>query len=113
MSTRSRTTARSSSTTGALLGDEALARKPDFQALIPLHDEMIAAYREGDVDRSRRLLDACERHPLATGLATVYTIYGERLNHFRERPPQSDWDGVYDTVAAVSDLADATALSRI
>ena len=75
--------------TAALGGsDETLAK------LVPLHAEMLAAYRDRAWDRAEALLSECRAVGLA-GLARLYDMYEARIAFWRESPPPADWDGSF------------------
>lgn len=57
----------------------------------------LQAYRQQDWQQAQDLLEACLRsHP--TDRPTQ--IYLERITHFRQSPPPSDWAGLWDSVYA-------------
>lgn len=78
----------------ALLGDEAMARQPDFVSLQQLHDEFIHLYRRGDFGAARDRLDAL-RGLAPRAMDALYDIYAERLASLLADPPGEAWDGVY------------------
>jgi len=76
-----------------LLGDEAVAATPAFQALRTHHDAMLAAYRGQNWAVARVQTAACrELNPL---LDHLYDLYEARMHVFETIPPPADWDGVY------------------
>lgn len=67
--------------------------EPEDAATLPLarYHEALQAYRQGAWEEARTLftqLDAAAPHPL-------YQLYLQRCIHYRDNPPASDWDGVY------------------
>jgi adenylate cyclase len=76
-----------------LLGDNALAATPQFQALAKGHAEMLTAYRAQDWDAAERLAGECQAE--AGGrLDGLYALYRERIAAYRKDPPPPGWDGV-------------------
>ncbi len=82
----------------ALLGDEALASKPEFMAFSGQHAAMLAAYRAGDWEVASRALASLESAGGDFGLVTCYAIYGERIATLSRNPPGADWDGVFQAI---------------
>jgi adenylate cyclase len=83
-----------------LLGDDTLARTEAYKTLRKTHDEMLAAYRAQDWDKTEALCAACK--PLAAALegavadiTELYDLYLERVADYRANPPGPDWDAVY------------------
>jgi len=77
----------------ALLGDEALARSPEFVGHAARHDRMLGLYRAQDwAAASEALADCRSRAPEFTGL---YELYAERIAYFAANPPGEGWDGVF------------------
>jgi len=77
----------------ALLGDDELARSPDFVAYAAMHDRMLACYRLQDWAGAKAALARCgSGYP---ALAGFYELYAERIAHFEESPPDPKWDGVF------------------
>ena len=75
--------------TNALGGDdEALTR------LLPLHSEMLAAYRDRAWERAETLIAECEALGIGM-LAKLYDMYQDRIATWRENPPPPDWDGSF------------------
>ncbi len=77
-----------------LLGDEAVARSPEFLSLFNAHSQMIASYRSGD------FADAAAAAEKARGLAperlhVLYGVYASRLAALQADPPGEGWDGVF------------------
>jgi adenylate cyclase len=79
----------------ALLGDETLASRPDFQAFAADHEAMGRAYRAQQWDEAEVLLDRQQAHAESLGLAKLYALMRERIARYRESPPSPDWDGVF------------------
>lgn len=77
------------------LGDEQVARSDSYQALLPVHDSMLAAYRRQDWDAAEQALG--EVRALAPdSLAGLYDLYAARISEYRTSPPPADWDGVFE-----------------
>ncbi|MCB1557006.1 MAG: adenylate/guanylate cyclase domain-containing protein [Alphaproteobacteria bacterium] len=78
-----------------LLGDDALAKDPAFQALKTTHEAVLKAYRARQWADALTFLEAARRADKAGAMQTVYDLYGDRIAVFQKRPPGPDWDGVY------------------
>jgi adenylate cyclase len=62
----------------------ALKRKQDFE-------QACAAFQLRDFDLAEDILHKLQkRFP-----SKLYLVYSERIAHFRENPPPTDWDGVF------------------
>lgn len=79
----------------ALLGDEALAADPQFQALRTGHHAMLAAYRAQDWAGAEQLLADNAARYAAQGIAGLHTLYAARVAALRANPPGEAWDGVF------------------
>jgi adenylate cyclase len=79
----------------ALLGDEAMAVRPDFIAFAFGHDAMIRAYRTQAWDEAEGLLGQWQAAAEGYGLTRLYALMRERIVAYRISPPGADWDGVY------------------
>jgi adenylate cyclase len=79
----------------ALLGDEALAATPEFAQLRVRHNTMLADYRACNWDAARGHLLALAGQSEALGLASLYGLYGERIEALAADRPPAGWDGVY------------------
>lgn len=76
-----------------LLGDERLAREPDFQRLQRDHQAFLQDWRDGDfAAAAARLTGLMARAPDL--LRPLYRVYDERLRQLLRAPPQ-DWDGIF------------------
>jgi adenylate cyclase len=81
-----------------LLGRPEMKASSEFNALAPVHDEMIAAYRGMGFPRAEDLLAQVRElaKPLmGEGLEVLYDLYAERLEEYKTNPPPADWDGVF------------------
>jgi adenylate cyclase len=78
-----------------VVGDEAMAREPEFQALKGHHDRMLAAYRGQRWDEADAEMDAAEALAARYAVAGIHEVYRERVAEMREDPPPADWDGVF------------------
>jgi len=60
---------------------------------LKLYQQALKLYRKQDWDQAELLLYNLQRmHPECK----LYQVYVERITHFRNNPPASDWDGVFD-----------------
>ena len=79
----------------AIVGDEAVAKTPEFHALTEEHMRMLGAYRDGDVLAAEVALDKA-RALAPLFLQPVYDIFNKRLAGFRHEPPGPEWQGVFE-----------------
>lgn len=77
------------------VGDEAVKADPDFQALKPAHDAMLAAYRSQRWDDARAALADCRKYSQKFNIDGLYDVYAERIDATEADPPGADWDGVF------------------
>jgi adenylate cyclase len=77
-----------------ILGDADYTATPEFQKLHDVHASMIEAYLAQDWDKSEQLCKECRA--LDGGqMSEFYDVYEERFADYRQKPPGSDWDGVF------------------
>ena len=62
--------------------------------ILPIHTEMLAAYRRKDWSGAEAAIAACQALGLAT-LEAFYDAYLARIATWRESPPPDEWDGAY------------------
>jgi adenylate cyclase len=77
----------------ALLGDEALATRPEFAACAAQHSAMLTAYRAREWSIATAALDAIKDE--CFGLETCHALYRERIASLSKNPPGPGWDGVF------------------
>jgi adenylate cyclase len=77
------------------LGDEQVAASNSYQALKPLHDAMLTAYRGQEWDEAETAL-AAARATAPEELTPLYELYAARIADYRAAPPPADWDGVFE-----------------
>ena len=79
----------------ALLGDEAMAQSPEFQAVKEEHEKLLLAYRAQDWAATRaHITHVLENWP-QFHLEKLYHLYEERMQEYEANPPGADWDGVF------------------
>lgn len=78
----------------ALVGDEGLARSPDFAAFAARHARLLDDYRGRRWDEAEQALARNEEGAAGYGLALLYARYGLSIRAGREHPPGDDWEGV-------------------
>lgn len=78
----------------ALLGDEAMGKNADFQAMAKDHYQMMAMYRIGDFAQAEWFLQVCRTHGSSKGLKAFYDLYESRIREMAANPPEN-WDGVF------------------
>lgn len=77
----------------ALLGDAAEAARENFKAFSNLHDDMLASYRAQKWDDALDKCATCEK--VRPDLASLYALYRDRIENYRENPPGAPWQGVW------------------
>jgi adenylate cyclase len=78
-----------------LLGADDVRSTGWFQALIPVHAAMIAAYRAQDWAAAAAGIAACRGHDVEGRMAGFYDLMDERLVEYAANPPGAGWSGVY------------------
>ncbi|WP_050928179.1 CHASE2 domain-containing protein [Aestuariivita boseongensis] len=83
----------------ALVGDETLREKPEFQKLFRVASQMQVAYREQDWATAEAFLSDMEPLGEALGLDLdmLIDMYRSRIADMRANPPGPDWDGVFSS----------------
>lgn len=81
-------------TVHALLGDEDLARSPDFAAFALRHAKLLDDYRNRRWDEAEEGVAANEADAAGHGLARLYDRYRASIRACRANPPGEGWDGV-------------------
>jgi adenylate cyclase len=81
----------------ALVGDSDVKNSKKFIELNDLHQEFLARYRAQDWESAETLSRKCEKLN-TVHLDRVYELYRERIAHFRQNPPPSDWDGATEAL---------------
>jgi adenylate cyclase len=79
----------------ALLGGEAVAGASEFQELRKLWSTMLYCYRSRDWDGALEAIAFCRSTENNFGLASLFDLYGTRIQTFRESAPPADWTGVF------------------
>lgn len=79
----------------ALVGDEIVARSPEFGRFAEAHAKMIACYRELNFKVAAQWLDETEHAAKNFGLGKVHALYRERVARLEQDPPSADWDRVF------------------
>ncbi len=79
----------------ALLGPLAMRAEEGFDGFRKAHEDLLSAYGEKRWADALRILQDYRDRYLKWGLATLWSIYEERVKQYIDTPPPSDWDGVY------------------
>jgi len=80
-----------------LVGDSDMKNSKKFIELNDLHQEFLARYRAQDWESAETLSRKCEKLN-TVHLDRVYELYRERIAHFRQNPPPSNWDGATEAL---------------
>ncbi len=86
-----------------LLGDEEVARKPEFKELRRLIYDAQETYRRQKWDEARAMFDEVRARgneenkcwSIEANLDVLCDVYDERIEDYRKNPPPADWDGVF------------------
>ena len=85
-----------------ILGDKDSLHDPLLQKLTEHHEDMLAAYRNGDIEqamismaRAGRCAEELSQSKGIPPLLKLYALYAERFADFRENGIPENWDGVY------------------
>ena len=83
----------------ALLGDENLYARPDYQRTVETNARMLNAYRAQNWDGMAVELEqlASDLETLKVGMQDYLEMYRIRLANLRANPPDEGWDGVFDS----------------
>ncbi len=80
----------------ALLGDEAVAARPEFVALAEQHSALLTAYREQDWLGAQAIIGGASEATNAYGLGTLYGLYRDRIAELAQSDLPVDWNGVFE-----------------
>ena len=79
----------------ALVGDEALAATPEFQAFAARHRAMFDAYRRQEWVSAADAIAQDGEIAAVHSLTRHYSILSERITGYVATPPDAGWDGVF------------------
>lgn len=72
----------------------------DLKDELSLHNQTLALYRRGQWDQAElQFLNLRDR----SSATRLYEIYIERIQHFRQHPPATDWDGVFQAYQSLEE----------
>jgi adenylate cyclase len=71
--------------------DASLMTNPDFVAALQRHEQALVLYSQHQWAEAEALWASLHQHYSDK----LYSLYLERLAHYRQHPPGADWDGVY------------------
>ena len=75
----------------ALLGTPVSRANPKFLALKAFHERIFQAYRAGEWDKARGLIEQCRG--LSGANPVLYDFYLKRIAHLESHPSSADWGG--------------------
>jgi adenylate cyclase len=75
----------------ALLGTPVSRANPKFLALNAFHERILQAYRAGEWEKARGLIEQCRG--LSGANPVLYDFYLKRLSHLESHPPSANWGG--------------------
>ncbi|WP_160603925.1 CHASE2 domain-containing protein [Pontixanthobacter aquaemixtae] len=80
----------------ALLGDEDFAASAAFKAVLPQHEQFLAAYRAQDWSAAKAILETANADYTALGLSDLTQIYRDRVTALAKGTLPPDWDGTFE-----------------
>jgi adenylate cyclase len=78
-----------------IVGDDMVARSPDFQAARQTFATVLELYRKRDWPAALQMIDSSADALKTFGLGDLLALYQTRVRDFMQTPPPPDWDGVY------------------
>ena len=82
-----------------LLGADEVAGNDEFRTLRTRQEEFLRAYRAQHWDEADATLDELAALAERFGLGKLIQVYRGRVKAFRETPPPTDWDGVFEAAS--------------
>ena len=82
----------------ALVGTPVSRANPKFLALKAFHERIFEAYRAGDWDKARGLIEQCRG--LSGANPVLYDFYLKRIAYLESHPSSADWNGRFEPVPA-------------
>ncbi|MEX2450511.1 MAG: adenylate/guanylate cyclase domain-containing protein [Rhodospirillales bacterium] len=79
----------------ALLGDETVAARQDFQELKAAVDEAVAAYRKQDWATAKAKIEEARAKLNGYRIEGTLDLLKNRIAEYEINPPSADWDGVF------------------
>ena len=79
----------------AIMGRDDVANSGHFQQLRDLNTKMLSCYRSREWLAALTAIEEGRKADEDHKLNTLFELYIERINAFREDPPPENWDGVY------------------
>jgi adenylate cyclase len=78
----------------ALLGTPVSRANPKFLALKAFHEHIFQAYRAGEWDKARSLIEQCRG--LSGANPVLYDFYLKRIAHLESNPASANWGGPFE-----------------
>ena len=82
----------------ALLGTPVSRANPKFLALKAFHEHIFQAYRAGEWDKARGLIEQCRG--LSGANPVLYDFYLKRISHLESHPSGANWGGKLEAASA-------------
>lgn len=83
----------------AVIGDEALAKQMSFIEFRYQHDTFLSAYRDQSWDRAKSIAKEQMAKSATLGLGNYYDMMIKRVDGYKNDPPPTEWDGVFEASA--------------
>jgi len=77
-----------------LLGDDEMAKTPEFSALSTTHSQMLECYRAQKFKEAQKLIKKCEALS-DENLEELYHLYKARIKDMIKNPPEKEWCGIF------------------
>ena len=82
----------------ALVGTPVSRANPKFLALKAFHERIFEAYRAGEWDKAKGLIEQCRG--LSGANPALYDFYLKRIAHLESEPSSANWSGRYEAASA-------------
>jgi adenylate cyclase len=79
----------------AIVGRADVAESPDFRSLQDNWAMLRVCYRKQDWTGALKMIDLCRCDCKRFGLVGLIDAYADRIRRLEQRPPASEWDGVF------------------
>ncbi|MBT7955980.1 MAG: adenylate/guanylate cyclase domain-containing protein, partial [Rhodospirillaceae bacterium] len=79
----------------ALMGDEELAKDPEFIKIKEIDEAMLSAYSAQQWDEAKSLLVELRTKGERFKLDVLCDLYESRIRAYEAEPPGEDWDGIF------------------
>jgi adenylate cyclase len=78
-----------------LAGDDKDADSSEFEDLKKVHNNFLKKYRAQDWELAQSLIPELKRQASMFEFEGYYDVMNDRINSYRENPPEEKWEGIY------------------